>query len=101
MIKPSHPSISSRRSRASILSGLFNNSTTSHKRYTLNDLATGHTHHHHHHHHDEDEYDDDDERLEDLRDCCNGKHHLSHLERDFIKKRPRYPKKSYRHTMMT
>ncbi|CAO3611389.1 unnamed protein product [Cunninghamella blakesleeana] len=97
MIKPNYPSISSRRSRASILSGLFNNSTASHKRYTLNDLATGHTHHHGH---DHDEY-DDDERLEDLRDCCNGKHHLSHLERDFIKKRPRYPKKSYRHTMMT
>ncbi|OBZ82836.1 hypothetical protein A0J61_09116, partial [Choanephora cucurbitarum] len=50
---------------------------------------------HHHHHHNQptltsaqsmmtnsDDYDFEDEALEDVRMCCNGKHHVSKLEKD-------------------
>lgn len=35
---------------------------------------------------DDDEDDEEDEALEDVRMCCNGKHHVSRLEKDHHRK---------------
>ncbi|KAI9027132.1 hypothetical protein CLU79DRAFT_740428 [Phycomyces nitens] len=40
-------------------------------------------------------YDDDDEALEDVRMCCDGKHHVSKLEKDHLH-RPTYRKRTSR-----
>lgn len=41
-----------------------------------------------------DDHDDDsDDGLEDVRMCCEGKHHVSRLERDHVHQRPFYPKR--------
>ncbi|KAI9496332.1 hypothetical protein BDB00DRAFT_926882 [Zychaea mexicana] len=47
-----------------------------------------HTHDHDH----DDDYDTEDEALEDVRMCCDGKHHVSKLERDHVDHRPYYRK---------
>lgn len=46
------------------------------------------------------EYDDDDEALEDVRMCCNGKHHVSKLEKDHTH-RQQYRKRKSRATITT
>ncbi|KAI8074823.1 hypothetical protein BC940DRAFT_343275 [Gongronella butleri] len=88
--------------RPSILSGLFNaGHTPSNEETGMARVRSANSvpmsHHHQHLDDDDDDDEDDDEshdRLEDLRMCCNGKHHLSHLERDRIHpKRPKYPAK--------
>lgn len=50
---------------------------------------------HFHSTHDSD--DSEDEALEDVRMCCDGRHHVSKLERDHIHHRPYYPKRKSRH----
>ena len=41
---------------------------------------------------EDDDLDTDEEALEDVRMCCNGKHHVSKLERDHVDHRPYYRK---------
>lgn len=49
---------------------------------------------------DHTDYDDDDEALEDVRMCCNGKHHVSKLEKDH-QHRHQYRKRKSRATITT
>lgn len=41
--------------------------------------------------------DDDDEALEDVRMCCNGKHHVSKLEKDHTHRHQYRKRKSHHH----
>ncbi|ORZ00755.1 hypothetical protein BCR43DRAFT_561170 [Syncephalastrum racemosum] len=50
-----------------------------------------------HFHSTNDSDDSEDEALEDVRMCCDGRHHVSKLERDRIHHRPYYPKRKSRH----
>ncbi|ORZ14479.1 meiotic cell cortex C-terminal pleckstrin homology-domain-containing protein [Absidia repens] len=103
---------SRKKTRTSLLQDLFNhtnssNSTTASKpsnnRHSMHNWPTSSERRHHGDIVEEnDSHEDDDhvEQLEDLRMCCNGKHHLSHLERDRIHpNRPKYPKRSFRHSV--
>lgn len=107
MIKPGDEDSAKKKSRASLLQDLFNHtngstSTTTSKPSNRHSMHHWPTEHHRHHDHIEEEGDVDGhvEQLEDLRMCCNGKHHLSHLERDRIHpNRPKYPKRAYRHSV--
>lgn len=47
----------------------------------------------HLHQRQDDPDDDSDDGLEDVRMCCEGKHHVSRLERDHVHQRPFYPKR--------
>ncbi|CAO3590592.1 unnamed protein product [Absidia cylindrospora] len=99
------------KTRTSLLQDLFNHtngssSTTASKpsnnRHSMHNWPTSSERRHQNDIVEENDRDEDDhvEQLEDLRMCCNGKHHLSHLERDRIHpNRPKYPKRSFRHSV--
>ncbi|KAI9270807.1 hypothetical protein BDA99DRAFT_329986 [Phascolomyces articulosus] len=73
---------------------LFRSGSKTETSPTTESALSGHQHDHHDRSVDDDDedMDTDDEALEDVRMCCDGKHHVSKLERDHVDHRPYYRK---------